>query len=1634
MKLKKASILLISTLFTLLLMIIPNISKASTQVIPPLYLGVQEYRTNTDPENMAYAIGNPDRNGETQETMVGAKIWDIVEYKSNDEQDKNYDNTKNYFCVKAGVGFRNPGERAIYNISYDFKTEREQILASNNDTLKSIVNIENDTYYNIMALADLMYLPGVSTQEDKQELLKAAKIYLPEDFTIELTDTDIEAVEQAALWYFTNYDDPIYETVYNQYGKEDEENGWFTYKIQGMDQYYSFSDYGKETQEKEGEQRQKQAVKIYNYLIDAAKEKAKQYKSGTAESNTKITLYANSSVATNQPIIVIERLPEEEKEFDMALRKYITKINGVALSQENTRIPQIDEGTLQTSTTATYKHRKDPIAVKTGDTVTYNITVYNEGEKEGRVTKIIDQLPTGLEFVKINTQGFTATYNQDTNQVTIQREEENQTNLAPYEEGNLQSETIEIECKVTEKPDTTNSKILTNVAYIAEEIDTEDNVTITNQEGLDRDSTPGITPQVNKDNMEDYKGTTTEEDLSQNIYYPGQEDDDDFEKLVLEPQSFDLKLIKRIVEVNGTKVPERIENVDVSKLNTQDSEGNKITTAEYTLNKNPVSVKKGDIVKYTIRVYNEGDIAGYAQEISEDIPEGLEFLWSEKTETELEEDETLTDAEKEAIKYNQGIWDIKEINAETNRIEMIKTDYLAKGKGEELLTDGANLIKAFDESKGYINTINEKNPDYKEVSVYMKVVSENQTGTIIRNEAAITEDADEDGNEVSDRDSKPEEWVKYEDDEDYDNVKLQVFDLALRKFIIAVSPDEEIDEEDYLRNEDGTYQRAPQVDTSHLNTTDSEGNMVTTAIYNHPKTPVEVNQNDYVIYNLRVYNEGEIAGYAEKITDYLPEELEFVEGEFNQEYGWTVSEDGRTVETNYLQNSKIEGITEDEDGNIILSYKEVPIMCKVKENAEANKNFTNIAEITEYKDENKEDIIDRDSSKDNVTLPEDENLPTYKDEETGDYIPGQEDDDDFEKVVIKPFDLALRKFITGVNSEEVTTRIPQVSLNEETGNLTYEHTKEPVEVETGDTVIYTIRVYNEGEKAGYASEVADDIPEGLEFLPENSINQEYRWVMYDAQGNVTENIEEAEKIVTDYLSKEHGEEMMEANETENPNLLNPFNKEAEISDTNPDYRDVQVAFRVIEPANSDKVVINSAQIEEDEDENGNPVEDIDSVPGEWNDGEDDQDKEYVKVKPFDLALRKFITGVNSEEVGTRIPQVSINEETGNLTYEHTKEPVEVATGDTVIYTIRVYNEGETAGYAKEVADDIPEGLEFLPENSINQEYRWVMYDEEGNITENVEEAEKIVTDYLSKEHGEEMMQENENQEENPNLLNPFNKEAEISDTNPDYRDVQVAFRVTEPETSDKIVINSAQIQEDEDKNGNPIEDIDSVPGEWNDGEDDQDKEYVKVTYFDLSLRKWVTEAIVIEDGKETITQTGHTAEMDPEPVVKVELHRKKLDEVTVKFRYKIRVTNEGDIAGYAREITDYVPEGLRFVQEDNPGWTDEGNNIISTRLLENTLLEPGESAEVEVLLTWINSEDNLGLKTNTAEISEDYNDRDIPDIDSTPDNRRPGEDDIDDAEVLLSISTGGAKIYYVLGFTVLLTLAGGIIIIKKFVL
>jgi len=1788
MKLKRTFLSMVMAVM-LIMFIIPGKVFAADE----LYLGVTPLKTNDKNGNdyFGYSIGGQPVANETEAAdSPAARIWNIQEYTGMGENDTlKATGNKNIYCLKSGVGFGSLGKREVYNFSKNMKTQRDEIK-NKNTTLQSIVDgtipygDTNVSKYNaLLALCDMLYLIDESSDEEKLNLLEEAGIRSSE-WNAFLTRDDISAVQQAAIWYFTNYGEN--NNKYDHTG----DSTWLYYTTTGeIDSYKTLSDY-KRNDGNDGLQREQQANLLYNYLINTAKANANNYSDSTdittitapvkvtttklnyevsgsnyivgpihidkveevnipytidfdvniqqrtilnsnkqpvsegttikdlvgqdfyisvstndvenievsidiKYSTNTLTLWASTNNNLAQPVLLPNKVEHvdpikltvkpEKREFDLALRKYITKVtsNGttrVLNSPEDTRAPKVEESVLTTDTTASYKHRKDPVAVETGDIVTYEIRIYNEGEKAGRATQVIDQLPAGLKFNNNVVSGnFDAdsSYNYEgDNKLILNRKANNTTNLPAYETDNFKKgigfETIEIECEVMATADSKNKTVLTNIAWISEEYDAETDTPYSRSEiGYDRDSAPGAHPEYNKENMTNYHGSTDKALISDtgrgysDYYYKGQQDDDDFEKLVLEPETFDLKLIKNITEVNGKAVTDRIKSIDVSRLN---ATTNPKTTADYKLDKNPVSVAKGDIVTYRLRVYNEGTLDGYASEITEDIPEGLQFIF-------VPEGTQATDAEKAASDFNmENGWSY--VDSTDEGLRKIRTTKLAlypeiNGQPDTTAhTD--NLIKAFGKNSG---TKTSNDLKYKDVFVKMKVVSDNLTGITIRNEACISKDSDKNGNEIDDRDSTPEEWKKEdssesydddgnwkiykEDDEDYDNIILKPFDLALRKFIVAVSDNETIEDSEWLKT--GTkYTREPNVDTTKLNTTEN-GRLITTATYEHPKQALEVKKGNIVVYMLRVYNEGDIAGYATEIKDHLPSNLEYVDGEFNRQRGWSVSEDGRTVTTRYLENQLIKAAQPIDGGSqpYSLSFKEVPIMCKVKSTAKVDEKITNIADITEFKDENKQPITDRDSQEDNVNTT-DGNKPEYKDTEInrGDkYIPGQQDDDDFEKVIVPAkVDLALTKFITAISEEQkiedgeylskdktskdagsaknpydrqTAVDTKELRDNEECHDATYIQDKTPLVVGINSYVLYNIRVYNEGEVDVYAGEVTDFLPENLEFV-DGEFNKQYGWT---AEGRT---------VKTSYLSSKNGTDK----------ILKAFDKENDDGNgSGLDYKDLPILCKVNSKTPSGKKLINTAEITKYEDKDGNNLpEDVDSTPDNVNPKnvedrqEDDDDYEVVLVKKVDLALTKFITAISKDtniedgeyltkdttsknagsaenpydrQTAVDTKELRDNEECHDATYIQDKTPIIVGRDSYVLYNIRVYNEGSEDVYAGEVTDFLPENLEFV-DGEFNKQYGWTA---DGRI---------VKTSYLSSKNGEDK------------ILKAFDKENDDGKgSGLDYKDLPILCKVNSNTPANKELINTAEITKYEDEDGKDLpKDIDSIPdnvktrNDKDREEDDDDYEVVVVKEFDLALRKWVTQAIVIDSKGQTVTETGHQPYDDPEQVVKVELHRKKLNEVTVKFRYSIRVINEGDIAGYAKEVTDYIPEGLKFVQEDNKGWTDEGNNVISTTLLEDTLLQPGEYADVEVLLTWINNENNMGVMVNTAEISKDYNEYGVPDRDSIPDNKKPGEDDIDDAPVMLSISTGQMRIYFVLGFAVLITIAGGVVLIKKYVL
>ena len=77
-----------------------------------------------------------------------------------------------------------------------------------------------------------------------------------------------------------------------------------------------------------------------------------------------------------------------------------------------------------------------------------------------------------------------------------------------------------------------------------------------------------------------------------------------------------------------------------------------------------------------------------------------------------------------------------------------------------------------------------------------------------------------------------------------------------------------------------------------------------------------------------------------------------------------------------------------------------------------------------------------------------------------------------------------------------------------------------------------------------------------------------------------------------------------------------------------------------------------------------------------------------------------------------------------------------------------------------------------------------------------------------------------------------------------------------------------------------------------------------------------------------------------------------------------------------------------------------------------------------------------GEKVNLAEISVDRTTTniDVPDVDSTPDNKKPEEDDIDDAPVILAVKSGMMHVYIGLTGIMLVTFAAGVSLIKRYVL
>lgn len=196
--------------------------------------------------------------------------------------------------------------------------------------------------------------------------------------------------------------------------------------------------------------------------------------------------------------------------------------------------------------------------------------------------------------------------------------------------------------------------------------------------------------------------------------------------------------------------------------------------------------------------------------------------------------------------------------------------------------------------------------------------------------------------------------------------------------------------------------------------------------------------------------------------------------------------------------------------------------------------------------------------------------------------------------------------------------------------------------------------------------------------------------------------------------------------------------------------------------------------------------------------------------------------------------------------------------------------------------------------------------------------------------------------------------------------------------------------------------------------------FVLADTFDLQLEKVITK-ITVQNAAGTTTNEFEYSKLAQAPIA-----AKHLSTSTVYVEYKFIVTNVGDVAGYAKKIVDYIPEGMTFVSDLNTDWYTGTDGNLYTTALEDVQLTTGESRELTLVLSKKMTEENTGIVNNRAEIYEDYNIYGISDKNSTPANNAQGENDLGAADAIITVRTG--EVFVHISVIITTVLLGGIVI------
>ena len=168
--------------------------------------------------------------------------------------------------------------------------------------------------------------------------------------------------------------------------------------------------------------------------------------------------------------------------------------------------------------------------------------------------------------------------------------------------------------------------------------------------------------------------------------------------------------------------------------------------------------------------------------------------------------------------------------------------------------------------------------------------------------------------------------------------------------------------------------------------------------------------------------------------------------------------------------------------------------------------------------------------------------------------------------------------------------------------------------------------------------------------------------------------------------------------------------------------------------------------------------------------------------------------------------------------------------------------------------------------------------------------------------------------------------------------------------------------------------------------------YYEKQIFNLGVDKWVGNVSI--NGISTPAQSIASSN----EIYKVDVHRTKAETADVRVTYKIRITNKGEIEGNVGKLTDIIPAGYSFYQEDNNITWENNNGVLTTEELASEIINSGEYKEIEVTLRCNSGAENYGQKDNMVILTQISNPAGYEDIDK--------EDNNDTSRMIITIATG----------------------------